>query len=240
MKIGIAVCLVLILALGWYMLTNSSEVKKYVKPAYDTPSVSFMCADNTHFIAEFLSPNDVTIRVDGTITRKLPKVPGDGQRFEDSEYVYVFAGEEATVAQKNTGILTTCAQPFDANNAPVNFGDAAEGGGVKPDTALIVSESVIGKWQDTTDAKFVREFKKDGIVVDTYDSKDPHTGTWVVFTKQKPREVPFPLEESATYIQLSIQDNYTDVLNFKITAVTPETLELTFMDRGGVLTFKRI
>jgi membrane-bound inhibitor of C-type lysozyme len=243
MKALIAIVIVALLGIGWYAFNNHQTALKEAdtqNPPSMFLSANFNCVDNTHFIAEFPSANDVKIVVDGVTARILPKVPGDGQRFEDGEYVYVFAGEEATVTEKTTGTTTTCAQPFDANNAPVNFGDAAEGGGVKPDTTLVVSESIVGKWQSTEDNKFVREFKADGTAVDTYDSKDPHEGTWTVFTKDKPLDVKFPIEESATYLQLSIKDNSTDVLHFKISALTPESLELIFMDRGGSLKFTRI
>lgn len=213
-------------------------------------SVSFICKNNSHFIAEF--PNDTELRVivDGNLVRTLPRVAGDGQRFEDSLYVYVFAGEEASVTNKmaKVGIkTTTCEQPRDPNNAPMNFGDAGEGGGpgsAQSDTTSMVSRSIVGVWKSTQDTKFTREFTNAGVIVDYYDDKAVTTGTWIAFTNQKPLKVSFPLEKEAVYIQMTTVGNQAgipdSVLNFKLTKLTPQVLELIYMDRGGMNTFTRV
>lgn len=212
-----------------------------------TPSVSFACKDNTHFIAEF--PNAMTsldVIVDGVTARTLPRATDVPPTYENADYKYVFAGEEATVTTKASGASTTCSQPQDPNNAPFNFGDAGEGGGAmmdggtKPDTVLVVSESIQGKWQSTDDSKFVREFKADGTVADSYSGKVDGTGTWKVFTKEKPLDVPFPIEAGASYVQLAMSGSGGYFLDFKITKLTPDTLQLIYLERGGVLNFKKI
>ncbi len=192
-------------------------------------SASMACADGTYFIAEFPSPDKVDIVVDGEAMRTLPLVSGAGQRFEDADYVYVFAGEEATVTAKATGAVTTCGQPMDPNNAPVNFGDEGEGAGTKPDMARIVGESIIGKWQSADDAKFVREFKAGGAVADWYDGKLVSNGTMAVSEK-----------DGATYVTLTMSGTQAENLHFKLAKLTPEELELVYMDRGGVLRFTAV
>jgi len=55
-----------------------------------------------------------------------------------------------------------------------------------------------------------------------------------------PPEVPYPLEDNAVYIQMTMTGTQADTLNFKLTKLTPEELELVYMERGGVLRFKRV
>lgn len=204
-------------------------------------SASFMCADGkTRFVAEFPTADSVVISRDGVTVRTLPRVEGAGQRFEDSEYVYVFAGEEVEVTTKASASSVVCSQPSDPNLAPVNFGDKGEGGGVKQDTALIVSESIVGKWKSKEDPKFVREFKDGGMVVDWYDNEIVSEGTFTVFTKEKPLPVSFPLAEGTVYLQLTMSGSQATKLNFKLVKLTPEALDLVYMDRGGALSFTRV
>src|SRR3989344_8149457 len=112
---------------------------------------------------------------------------------------------------------------------------------VKQDTSLIVTESMLGKWQSVDDAKYVREFKEKDAVVDWYDGKTVSTGLWVVFTKEKaPKVFPYTMDTSSVYLQLTMTGSQADTLNFKISKMTLEELQLVYLDRGGVLTFKRV
>jgi membrane-bound inhibitor of C-type lysozyme len=227
--------LVILAAGGWFFYSSNQTAKAPVFVA-----VSFVCADNSHFVAEFPTEQMITVNivVDGTQVRSLPKATGAGQRFEDSAYTYVFAGEEATVTHKATNVSTTCSQPQDESNAPFNFGDAGEGAGsIQPDTALVVSEGIVGKWQSTEDAKFVREFKVGNIVVDSHDNKALATSTFAVFTKATAPTSTIPFEESAVYVQIK---EGAEFFTFKVAKLTPEELELIYMERGGTLTYKAI
>ncbi|HEY4488222.1 MAG TPA: hypothetical protein VJB97_01775, partial [Candidatus Paceibacterota bacterium] len=124
---------------------------------------------------------------------------------------------------------------------PWNWGDAGEGGGVKQDASLIVSESILGKWQSVDDEKFVREFKAGNKVDDIYEGKVVTSGMWVAFQKGvNAPEVPYPLEESTVYLQLTLTGSQADTLNFKLVKLTPDELELVYLDRGGVLRFKSV
>lgn len=239
-KILIVLVVALVAALGAWFYFNNGVPAGAVESTEDgfVLSASFSCADNSYFLAEFPDANSVNIIVDGTMVRTVPFVSDTaGQRYEDDAFAYVFAGEEATVTDKSTNATTTCSQPQDPNLAPVNFGDAGEGGGVREDVSLIVSESILGKWKSTEDAKFVREFLEGGKVQDWYDGKVVSSGTAAAFTSENAPAVSFPLELSVVYIQLAMSGSQADTLNFKLSKLTPEELELTYMDRGGVLRF---
>ncbi len=206
------------------------------------PSASFMCKDKTHFIAEFPSDSLLSVVVDGKVVANVPRISGLGQQYEDPSFTFVFAGEEATVVNKATKKTTTCTQPFDANNAPVNFGDTGEGGGTKPDLALIVSQSIVAGWQSNQDPKFIREFMANGTVSDLYDNKVVSTGKWVAFTSEKlpPVKLSFPLEKDAVYVQMTTTKAPAETLDFRVNKITPDVLELTYMEKGGTNTFRRI
>lgn len=234
--IGIIIVLALIGG-GWYVYQQNQE------PAEEawTPSASFACDDGSHFIAEFPNEANVDIVVDGVVTASVPRWSGDGQRFENDTHAYTFAGEQVVVVNKIEGNETTCSQPVDPNSPPMNFGDAPSmDGGVKPNAELVVSESIVGTWQSTEDAKFVREFRDGGVVVDLYDGEEVSRGTFKAFTSVSPLQVAFPLEANAVYLQLTMEGTQSDVLNFKVAAMTESKLTLIYMDRGGALTFTRV
>lgn len=239
-KIITVLAIALIAALGaWFYLSDVPAGGEESTEDGFVLSASFACADNSRFIAEFPDANSVNIIIDGTVAR-TPVFTSDtaGQRYEDAEYAYVFAGEEVEVTNKATNAVTTCTQPFDPNLAPVNFGDRGEGAGsTQPDARLVASESIIGKWQSAEDAKFVREFQVGGAVRDWYDGKVVSSGTATVFTHESPITVPFPLERDVVYLQLKMTGSQVETLNFKLNRLTPHELELTYMDRGGVLRF---
>ncbi len=103
--------------------------------------------------------------------------------------------------------------------------------------ALTVSKDILGKWQSVTDTKFTREFKSDGIVEDDYGGEFKLTDKWRVFSEKENIKVAFPLEPNISYLEFS---NGKEQLYFKIIKITSEDLELVYMDRGGVLQFKKI
>ncbi len=102
-----------------------------------------------------------------------------------------------------------------------------------------VSQNLTGTWQSTQDAKFTREFKGDGSVVDLYGGQEQSNGAWEVFTKAHPLNVPFPLADNAAYVQIRTVGT-SDTLNFSIASLTPDSLTLTYMDRGNTLAFRRV
>lgn len=215
---------------------GTSNTPKQAAPMTATTSVSltaaFSCEDKTAFTAQFMSDDSLNILINNAIARKLPLSAGTGKVYEDATYKYAFAGEQAYVETKATGKMTNCSQP----GTPVNFGDAGEGGGTNENMIAIVSDGIIGKWQSVDDASFTREFRSGAVVVDTYATSSGTRGTWKLFTKKQPLDVSFPIQADAIYLQMQLGDK----LNFRINKVTPEELELTYMERGNTLRFKKI
>ena len=107
-----------------------------------------------------------------------------------------------------------------------DFGDDGdEGGSVDQDAALVVTESIAGKWQSLDDPLFVREFKTGGEVLDWHDGVLVSSGRFSVTFDEE------------LYIQITSTSSPT--LNFQLDKLTPEELELTYLDRGSILLFKR-
>jgi hypothetical protein len=163
-----------------------------------------------------------------------------GARYEGAGMIFTGAGEEVTLTT-NDGTVLTCMPKPSQEMAPFNWGDQGEGAGsTQPDAALVAGENMQGKWQSVDDAKFVREFKANDAVADWYDNEIQSEGMWVAFTKENAPEVPFPLKEDTVYVQMTITGSQADTLNFELVKVTPEELEMVYLDRGGMLRFKRI
>lgn len=233
-KIIIVVLAAIILLGGWYVFITRGPAEP---PASATlVSTSFSCADGTNFVAEFTKSNTLRILVAGDIARTLPRAEGAGQRYEDAEYRYVFAGEEVEVTAKSTSQTTTCTQPFDPNNAPMNLGDRAEGAGEAQDASAAVSLNIIGSWKSNDDARFVRVFRADGTTEDRYDGEVVATGAWTAALGANIQAEGLTFETDAVYVRITEGNT---LLNFKVVALTPEHLELIYMDRGGMLSFTR-
>lgn len=243
MKALVWVVVLLVILIGGYFVLQQGNA-----PLEDLGTYAYTCENGSQFTmspSADMSSIELSAGSQGMFTGnvKLQKAESTaGARYEGtvlgSSVVFVGAGEEV---QLMVGSESTVCNPVPSTESPPwNWGDAGEGGGIKQDVGLIVSESIVGKWQSVDDAKFSREFKADGTAVDMYDSKDATSGTWKVFTKEKPIEVAFPLEDDAVYIQMTMQGTQADNLNFKLSKLTPEELELVYMDRGGVLRFKAV
>lgn len=203
--------------------------------------ISFICDGGDNFIAEFSPEMDrVNVIVAGSMERQLHSL-GEDQvpfRFADDDFVYTFVGEEVVVADLKTNESYTCHQPFDPNNAPYNFGDGAEAvdnGEASPSSTA--ATGLIGSWQSMDDPKSVREFRSDWTAVDYYDSEEIGDSDWTVFTAEDGIITPFPQEDGVIYLRLADVDEH---LYFKLNKITPEELELTYLDRGGVLRYKPV
>lgn len=239
------VSLIIVVGGGWYFYMQGGEFSP--APEDNLGSYGYTCDNGSQF-AMTPSADTRSLKLSagsqgmfsGDIT--LSKV-GEGARYEanvlGSPVVFTGAGEEVRLT---VGSATAVCNPVPSQEmAPWNWGDAAEGGGIKQDTSLIVTENMLGKWQSVDDAKFVREFKAGDVVVDWYDGKTVSTGLWVAFTKEKaPKIFPYTMDTSSVYAQLTMTGSQADTLNFKVSKVTPEDLELVYLDRGGVLRFKRV
>ena len=208
----------------------------------ESNGISFMCTDESYFVAEF-SPDfsQVDILVDGVIVRTAVRAANsDLYIYEVGDYTYTFVGEEVTVRNSRTDTTTSCNQPFDANTAPYNFGDMGEGGGEEPDLIIEATKNIKGQWRSVDDEKFTRDFMSDGTVTDSYEGSDDTVGTWLVFTINSKVAAPFPLEKNTAYLKITTDIGASEVMYYKLSKVTPEELELIYMDRGGALRFTRL
>lgn len=238
-KLFLGVMVVVLAIAGYVVYTNTMDEDSI--PMMGN-GISFICADSSYFSAEF-SPDfsRVNIVVDGVVARSAGRVAGtDLYMYEEGDYIYTFAGEKVTVTNSRTGTATNCSQPFDPNNAPYNFGDMGEGAGEKPNIILAATENIEGKWQSVDDEKFLRQFQTDGTVTDSYEGQDDTVGSWVIFTMNSEVETPFTLEPNTAYLKITTEVGASEVMYYKLTKVTPEELELIYMDRGGVLRFTRV
>jgi hypothetical protein len=229
---------------GGYLYTQRSESDRAMM-ASSMGTYEYVCDNGSRFT---MTPSDDVSEVQLTAgsqgmftgTIRLARM-GDGNHFETTEgplVVFWGAGEEVGLEVGSES--ATCNPVPNSEMAPWNWGDAGEGGGIQPDVSLVVTESIQGKWQSLDDAKFTREFRSDFTVVDSYDGKANLDGLWVVFTKMNAPEISFPLEESAVYLQITEKGTPQDTLTFKVVKLTPDELELIYMDRGGVLRFKSV
>lgn len=109
----------------------------------------------------------------------------------------------------------------------------------RPDLAKVVGESILGTWQSIDDKKYVREFRKNNVLIDYYDKVQDRDTEWYAFTSetQLHTEVPYPLQENTVYILIATDH---EALFFEVVKVTPEELELIFLNRGGALRFTRV
>jgi hypothetical protein len=239
-KIFLGILLLVFIIAGYVIYSNYDEKKAYESNGQD---VSFNCEDSTGFVAVFdTEMTKVDIVVAGELEYSFPNI-GDElvpYRFGNESKVYTFVGEEVVVADLVSETSKVCQQPFDQNNAPYNFGDAGEGGGEDNDPAAAVSANIIGSWKSNDDAKFIREFKAGGVVVDHYENVEPTNGTWTAFTMESGVETPFPLTAGSVYLSVVMDDFPEEVLYFELASLTAEKLELYFLGRAGVLSFTRV
>jgi hypothetical protein len=209
-----------------YSCANGSTFS--MTPAEDMQSVKLFAGSQGMFTGEItLSavPSATNARFEGT--------------YMGNAVIFTGAGEEVAFA---IGTQTTFCNPVpNAEMAPWNWGDLGEGGGSEqPDAALVVKESIVGKWESTGDVKFVRELRADGTFTDSYDGASTDDGTWKVFSGANAPAVSFSVEANAVYLQLVTEHDVVDTLSFKISKLTPEELEMIYLERGGVLSFRSI
>jgi hypothetical protein len=226
---------------GFVILVERGAFQKEPAPAPEPGDYAYRCDGGVEL--------SVTPATDGSSVRLLPgegsafeesvllfKNGDEGARFEGNGIILIGAGEGIRVV---AGTQTLNCQPVpDAENAPYNFGDAGEGGGEKPDLALIVTESMGGLWLDIDDAKHQRLFQADGTVIDHYEGEPDVNGTWEVYTAETAKpDVKFALQPDVAYVRITMAGSEGQATHFKLVTLTPETLELSYLDHVGTQRF---
>ena len=232
-----AVMIVLIMA-AYVIYQNYSDEDAI---PISTNGVSFICEDNTDFIADFtIDMSEVSIIIRGELDRTLYNV-GDSEvpyRFTDNLMVYTFVGEEAIVTDVASEESFVCRQPSDSNNAPYNFGDTGENGGQEADRSAIGDENILGVWRSLDDRRFNREFRADGSFVDIYEGDNDTLGIWRIYNgNELGEDLDFEPDNDAIYLMLTDDITPELVMHFRINKLTPEEMELTYMERGNILRF---
>lgn len=235
-----AFALVLVLAGGmWYISNNTAGnsetfgqyayacdggVEFTMTPAADMSSIELFPGAGAMFAKMTLTPDEA---------------PGARYLAEGVEFVGI--GEEVQLTVGNNKLMVCNPKPS-TDMAPFNWGDMDEGEGTQIDAAAVVSDSIVGKWRSTEDGMFVREFKDDGTVTDWYDGVSQSTGTWIAFASTSPTvpTVSYPIVENTVYLQLTMKGTQAETLNFQLSKLSPEELNMTYMDRGGVLSFTAV
>lgn len=232
-KIGAFFSVLLIAGVAyWYLVDRSpsAEMGEYAYTCANGESFTMTPAEDLSWVAitpgENASFGSQTLSYESNI---------DGMKYFGFEMALVGAGEE--IELRIGSATTTCNPVPNAENAPWNWGDRGEGAGAEQNTALIVSQSVIGSWKSNEDASFTRSFNADGTFSDSHNGSSVASGLWFAFSAKNAPAVPFELEDNAAYLQLADSDG--GVLYFKVIELTPATLSMIYMDRGGVLTFTR-
>jgi hypothetical protein len=103
------------------------------------------------------------------------------------------------------------------------------------------STMLIGKWSSEDDRNFIREYKDDGTVIDSYGSVDGDVNTeatWELFTSNMNENVPFQLNNRDVYIMQTEKGG--EKLYFRIISVTPDSLELMNMESAGAMRFGKM
>lgn len=242
-KAILTLLVVVIIGVGFVAYIHSTRVKGEL----DTDdmqtqriSVSMICNDDSYFIAEFPTSAVLEVVVNGELKHELPQVEGSGYRFENTDYTYVFAGEGVTVTDKATNTVRICAQPFDPNLAPFNFGDVAEGGGDAVHVVTLVAESLVDRWQSADDATFIREFSATAFV-DYINNNENQRGTWSVSIPES-QDAPIALgEEQLVHLDIATSQNGESTIeHFVVTSITADVLTLVNKETKVESTYHRL
>lgn len=217
----------IIAAGGWYAYQNfggtGSDPASYAYTCQNSMQFSLSPAEDFSWLAIFLGENanfpQQTLSYRDNVS---------GMRYMGAG-VEITASDDSVILALMTG-TTSCsrAEGSDAISWDTDTTDIGQ------NLALIVTESIIGSWRGTGDTKFTREFKPDGTYADTQAGKTTN-GLWFAFTSKNAPEVSFPLEENHVYLQFA--DANGAVSYAKVTTMTLGDLQLTYMDRPGILTF---
>lgn len=232
-KLGALILVLLITGVGYWYFTEGS-------PSAEMGQYGYTCANGETFTmtpAEDLSWVAITPGDDASFGPQTLSYESniDGMKYFGYQMALIGEGEE--IELRIGSATTTCNPVPNAEMAPWNWGDRGEGAGAEQNPALIVSQSVIGVWKSNDDASFSRSFNADGTFTDSHTGSAVARGLWFAFSANNAPAVPFDLEDNAAYIQLASSDG--SVLYFQVIELTPATLSMIYMDRGGVLNFTR-
>lgn len=127
---------------------------------------------------------------------------------------------------------------YESWNSPLLVGPVGDS---REDSSGIVMGNIIGKWQSLDDVKFTRTFWVNGTVTDSYTEGWEIKGTWNTAPWDSGFiRLNFPFERYLRYVGTVYPVETTGIsLRFQIEKLTPETLEMTYLEGGNVLRFSK-
>lgn len=109
-------------------------------------------------------------------------------------------------------------------------------------TSLTMNERMAGKWQSTTDAKFMREITANGVIVDRYegDTTAGVNGEWS-FASNAGGEITVPSQFKELPLVRVSWEGGVETTFFVINSIDEDTMTITDLTgQGEVTTFKKI
>jgi membrane-bound inhibitor of C-type lysozyme len=101
-------------------------------------------------------------------------------------------------------------------------------------------QMMTGPWMSEEDSGLFLVYKNDGTFIETHSSAAGEArteGEWSLFTAENPDEVEFQLNNESVYLKRT--DAAAGTFYYRITAITPQTLEVVNMTKGGGMRFNR-
>lgn len=102
-----------------------------------------------------------------------------------------------------------------------------------------IRTGVVGSWRSDADAKFTREFRANGTVVDRYQGNDDATvtGSWHIVTDSSSLPVQLRDLDAGTLLEISFPE---ETLYFTVSKVDEDELVMTYAGAGPTLSFTRV
>lgn len=99
--------------------------------------------------------------------------------------------------------------------------------------------ALTGVWRSTQDSNFIREFRADGILIDTYTGNEPaeSTGTWSFVLGADRENLPVPADAEDTIVRVTFLE---EVMYFGLAELSSSNLILTNYSGNGILEFERV
>jgi len=219
--LGVFVLLAIVAGGGWYVTTKQDAMSGKLPAAEDIlGSYAYECTNDVTMRME-PSSDLATVRVmiqGGTFPSEaiLAKVATANARYENEVLTFTGAGEEVQIFTNEHSAV--CMPVFSNDEAPFNWGDAGEGGGVVVDPVRIASEGIVGTWE-MDDTALALEFSEGGALRERRDD-EWMTGTW---TMSAPADAPV--------VTLMFNEN-PHGSSCEVSTLTPEKLVLSCTGEG--------
>lgn len=99
--------------------------------------------------------------------------------------------------------------------------------------------ALAGSWKSSQDERFVRTFREDGTLTDTYEGDRSATmsGAWSLVSEEDQALLGLPDVDGARVVSVQFPE---EVLYFAIVEHTEHTLALQFLTGNGTLAFTRV